>query len=378
MNSRNFRTRQEFKHLNNPKGKDYIIGLDVGYSSTKVFYENGYFVFPSFAKKVYGMLELPNDKDILYKEDSSKDVYMVGYMAQDMVESTDTNDTDGELFSRKRYGTKVFKILCNVALAIATLNKEDNRKIVVQTGLPTSYVEADEPSIKKAITKPDSFSIKVGKGKWKHFDLSIDKNNIYVMPQPSGSLYSVLIQNDGNYVSNAFNILNQNNLVLDIGFGTFDFLGIKNRSTTCKESVDNVGMRAVLTETSKKILKEYEEEIRVSAIQHNLETGKVVCINEDDMKDEEKSINPLLSAANKEVFTRAMEKAKGVTNAFRGYSNIIIAGGTGEAWFNSIKAWLSQRQSLRIIPSNVNDHLPFIYSNARGYYLFRYASNKKK
>ena len=42
MNTRNFRTRQEFKNMTNPKGKDYIIGLDVGYSSTKVFYENGY------------------------------------------------------------------------------------------------------------------------------------------------------------------------------------------------------------------------------------------------------------------------------------------------------------------------------------------------
>ena len=36
--TKRFRTRQEFKEKNNPKGKNYIIAIDVGYSGTKVFH----------------------------------------------------------------------------------------------------------------------------------------------------------------------------------------------------------------------------------------------------------------------------------------------------------------------------------------------------
>ena len=50
-----FRTRQEFvKNYTYPKSKkEYIIGLDAGYSSMKCFYEQGHFVFPSYARRIY-------------------------------------------------------------------------------------------------------------------------------------------------------------------------------------------------------------------------------------------------------------------------------------------------------------------------------------
>ncbi len=378
MNTRNFRTRQEFKNMTNPKGKDYIIGLDVGYSSTKVFYENGYFCFPSYAKRLpNGMMELPDEKDILYKDEETGNIYMVGYVAQDMIESTDTNDTEGELFSRKRYNNKKFKIICDVALAIATKNKQDDRKIVIQTGLPTSYVEGDSPAIKNTLSKKSSFSLKIGAQPWKHYEIEVQKEDIYVMPQPSGSLYSVLIQNDGKDIENAKKFLSSNVLVMDIGFGTFDFFGIKNRSTVCKESIDEIGMREVLSNLSKKLLNEYHEDIRVAALQKNLETGTIICIDEDEMRDEEIPLGPILEQSNKEIMKIAMDRAKNVTNAFRGYSYIIVAGGTGEAWYDYITQWLGSRKSIKVLPSNMNDHLPFIYSNARGYYLFRYKNNKK-
>lgn len=378
MDTRKFRTRQENRNANNPKGKDFIIGLDIGYSGTKVFYENGNFCFPSYAKRLYsGMMNIPNEKDILYRDDDNGDIYMVGYIAQDMMESTDTNDTDGELYSRKRYSDKRFKIICNTALGMALMNKKDDRKIVIQTGLPTSYVEGDTPAIKKVLTKTSRFSLKLGSGDWITFEPEVKENDIYVMPQPTGALYSVLIKNDGKYVDDAKKMLCSNILVMDIGFGTFDFFGIKNRSTVCKESIDEIGMREVLANTSKKILSEMNEDIRVAALQKNLETGKVTCVNEEEMRAEEKSISPILEECSKKVMKDAMERAKSVTNAFRGYNYIIIDGGTGEAWYEDIKNWLSGMKTIKVMPSNINDHMPFIYSNARGYYLYRYTLNKR-
>lgn len=363
--------------MQNPKAKDFVIGIDVGYSATKVFYENGYFVFPSYAKKIEnGMLNITNDKDIMYRDDDTGEIYMVGYNAQDMMESTDTNDTEGELFSRKRYMDKRFKIICNTAVAMAMGDKKDDRKIVIQTGLPSSYVTGDTPSIKKAFAKSSRFSLKIGAGQWKTYEPVVKEDDIFVMSQPSGALYSVLIKNDGNYVGDAKTILSSNVLIMDIGFGTFDFYGIKNRSIVCKESTDEIGMREVLNQTSKNILSDLQEDIRVAALQKNLESGTIVCINEDEMTSDEKDISPYLESASKKVLKDAMDKAKSVTDSFRGYNYVIIDGGTGEAWFEDIKNWLSGMKTLKVIPSNFNDHLPMIYSNSRGYYMYRCMVNK--
>lgn len=379
MDTKKFRTRQEYKTMSNPKGKDsYIIGLDLGYSATKVFFENGHFVFPSYAKKIdNSMINIFNEKDILYRDEDTGEIYMVGYNAQDMVESTNTNDTDGELFSRKRYNDKRFKIICNTAIGMAMKGKDDERKLVIQTGLPSSYVAGDTPAIKKTLTKPARFSLKIGGGEWVTYEPKINDEDIYVMSQPAGALYSVLIKNDGQYVPDAKKLLCSNLLVLDIGFGTFDFYGIKNRSIVCKESIDEIGMREVLSHTSKKIMSEFNEDIRVASLQKNLEQGTVTHINEDEMKSEEVSFAHLLEASSKEVMLDAMDRAKSVTNAFRGYQYIIIDGGTGEAWYEDICNWLSGMKTLKVMPCNFNDHLPFIYANARGYYMYRYTCMKK-
>ena len=312
----------------NPKGRGYIIGLDIGYSAVKVAYENGFFCFPSYAKRLDDtMLNLPSNQDILYRDDTTGEIYMVGIVAQEMLDSSSTNDTDGELFSRRRYSDKRFKILCYTALGMALADKKDNKNIIIQTGLPTSFVDGDSSGLKKAFDKIPQFSLKLGKKPWKTFQVNINPEDIHIMEQPKGALYSYLIRNDGQYVSNAKSILCSNVLILDIGFGTFDFYGVKNRAAICKETIDDLGMKQVLKHTSKSILKEMNEDIRVATLQHNLSTGTVTCVNEDDMRSEERPFAPLLETASKTVMKEAMEKAKSVTNAFRDYQYIIIDGG---------------------------------------------------
>lgn len=378
MNTKKFQTRQEFvSNLTNPKGKKCIIGLDIGYSAVKCFYEKGYFCFPSYVKKLEGSLIASSHDDILYQDLETGVTYLVGKSAQNMVESLDTNDTDGEMFSRKRYGNKNFKILANTAIAVALDSKTDNREVVLQTGLPSSYEKADSPAIIKALARPAHFRMKLNGNNWKEYRIVIEEKNVFVMPQPAGSLYSALIRPDGAYIANAKQMLFSNVLVMDIGFGTFDFYGIKNRAVVCKESIDEIGMRRVLKETSQKIMETMNEEIRVPALNRNLGTGIVVCLDEDTMKSDEKPLAPLLDEANNKVFREAMERAKSVTSAFRGYDYIIVSGGTGEAWLQKITEYLSGMKTVTVMSGNKNDSLPMIYSNARGYYMLRYSLTQK-
>ena len=122
------------------------------------------------------------------------------------------------------------------------------------------------------------------------------------------------------------------------------------------------------------------EDIRIQALQKNLETGEVICMteNEDGMPcSEAKPFENLLEEASNEVFKEAMSKVKNSTNSFRDYDYIIIAGGTGEAWFDNIQNYLSGLKNVQLIKSNANDGLPMLYSNVRGYYFFRLVSENR-
>ena len=374
-----FRTRHEsFKRTTIPKGKEFIIGVDAGYSGTKVYHENGYLCFPSYVKRMGGeSLDIANEKDILYRDHETGETYMIGYTAQEMIGTADTGDSDHEMFSRKRYGNRKFRILCNSAVGIALFTKHDNREISIVTGLPSDYVAADSPAMKRVFEKPARFSLKIGEGKWQDITYTIKPDHIKVIPQPAGTLYSVMVKEDGAYAPDARDILCSNTLILDIGFGTLDLYGLQSRNVVNTDSFDSCGMRAVLKKVSGMILKETGEDIRIQALQHVLETGCFTCVDEETMNWEDKPVSGYLKKASREVFLEAMEQVKAATGAFRDYRYLIVTGGTGEAWYPWIREYLSRARGLSVLSGNRNDGAAMLYSNVRGYYMLGYVSGKK-
>lgn len=368
------RTRQEFKKMTNPKGKDYIIAVDVGYSSTKVFHETGCFVFPSYAKEIdFESLQMVSPDDIFYRDDETGEIYLVGFNAQNMSDDEDTNDTDGELYARNRYTDKRFQIICDTALGLALEGKHDGRRTIVQTGLPTAYMKQDQRLIRKAFTKNRCFSLKKGSEEWRSYHPEISE--VHIMAQPMGALYSVMARNDGTYTKDSAMMLKHNVLVMDIGFGTGDFYGIKDRIVECKDSINDIGMHEVLAKASEKLLEREGLEIRVPQLQKSLERGYAESFDAENLTSDRISIQPYVDEAFNEVMVKAFEKAKSTTKSFRGYRFLIVGGGTGEAWFDYISKRLEGMKTLSIMKSNVNDGLPLLYSNARGYYMSLRASN---
>lgn len=232
--------------------------------------------------------------------------------------------------------------------------------------------------MKTALTKPFNFSLKKGNKPWVNINLQITPDNIHLMAQPAGALYSALIENNAKYRPDAKKILFGKTLVADFGGGTGDLYGIKNRKLECCESLSNIGSGEIFKRVSKLIMEEYGEDIRSQALQHNLETGYIICMNEETMEQESKPIGELVKQSSHEVFLEAMERLRALTNTFLGYETLIIAGGTGEAWFEDIKQYLANMKTLQILPSNVNSpDVPFLYSVARGYYQYRYVTMAK-
>ena len=104
IDTKTIRTQQEIiAKRNMALPKKWILGIDAGFSSLKGFAPNKYFCFPSFAHKLDSELQVVNEKDILYRDESG--TYLVGASAQNQIGSDDTNETEIQDCDRYRHGT---------------------------------------------------------------------------------------------------------------------------------------------------------------------------------------------------------------------------------------------------------------------------------
>ncbi len=79
IDTKTIRTQQEIiAKRNMALPKKWILGIDAGFSSLKGFAPNKYFCFPSFAHKLDSELQVVNEKDILYRDESG--TYLVGHL----------------------------------------------------------------------------------------------------------------------------------------------------------------------------------------------------------------------------------------------------------------------------------------------------------
>lgn len=380
METINFRTPQKILPKKNVSLEQaWNIGIDIGYGGVKGYAPNKYFCIPSYVKKMDGeMLQAVDEADILLEDETG--VYLVGQSAQDMVTSDDTSDTEAEAFTRNRYGSKKFEILALTGLGIGLMNNHIRQRpkevpVIVQTGLPTAYmVKRDIDSLTRVFKKDQNFRMRIGSGQWKEFH--VNPEEVHVMAQPSGTLYSVLIDEEGKYVADAKKMLLSNLMIVDAGYGTFDPYGTISRKIMVKESIPGLGMLRIMQKTTEAIYKDLGEDIQVAALPKYLAKGYVTILDEVEMKTEEVPLLPYLEKANQEVCMESIKKLKEISNYLRDYSIMVITGGTGAAWYEQYKEHFAGMKELQVLPGNRNDGLPMIYSNVRGYYMFRYMAQK--
>ncbi|MCD8020203.1 MAG: hypothetical protein LUF92_11670 [Clostridiales bacterium] len=223
------------------------------------------------------------------------------------------------------------------------------------------------------------FSLKIGRSdQWMDINYELDRDHIDVIPGEMSVLYSTITQEDGRDVHIKSKLLRENVLIGDFGYYTNDFCRLLFGNPDPIVSMTNFSMKEVFSRVIKKISTEYGEDIGIQALQQNLKTGVVVCTDEENLRREKKYFADILADANESVFMEAMDNLKIAVNYFRGYRYFIIAGGTGEAWFDQISKYLSKLNDLYVIPSNTSDKtIPLMYSVARGNYYYRYMKDQQ-
>lgn len=384
MSSKEFKTRTEIKNrVNAGSEKNWVMGLDIGYSAVKLFCANKAAVFPSYARKINEnslVLKEASETDIRYRDKDG--VWVIGNLAYEKVNASEAVDSETELFSRNRYYSPMFKVISRTGLAIGlmanTFGNPQGKNIKVQTGLPPKYMN-DANVLKESLAGHHEFELKVGKAPWQKFNFTLATDDIYVMPQPLGSLVSASTNREGKQVPEARNYFSADEVVIfDPGCGTLDDYTVRNGSVDDWNTFSKLGMHEVFARTCDDICKAYGREILVPELQNYLTSGEVkVVVDKREMKREIRSFEGILEENSKKVCLEAIEQMKSVHNYFDSCDYIIATGGTYDAWAPIFNAVFKDMDGLKIVPGNINDpELSNIYSNVRGYYF--YLLNKVK
>lgn len=381
-----FKTKSEIVPCTNLRADGiYPVALDIGYSSVKGMAPFCRFCFPSYVKEHSGnLVGTPQRGDILYRNEAGE-IYAVGSLAQDSVSARDTNDASNTLFGRNRYNTPAFLILARVGLGIAMkhngmggFGKED--RLFLQTGLPPAYRKADTPILTEVLSGRHVFSIRLGAGKWVDFDFTLAPDNIHVIDQPIGSVFSATKRSNGKTVeaSNGKTYIDSRTLVLDGGFGTLDIYSISNRSIDGSNTFNDLGMKAIFERTAADIFQQYGKEVYAHTLQPFLETGRISVLDRKTKASAEHDISPILERNTALVCDLAMTKVENTYNNLEDYDYLIVTGGTGTAWLPHLKQRYQRMETLEIVCANQNEPISPIYSNVRGYYIFRAMSGAGK
>lgn len=374
--TKNFKIKTAFyERPNGSLENQWPAGIDIGYSSVKVFSPNGVSIFPSFAKKTDAdtIGTLPPDY-IEYTNLVTGEKWVVGEAAQNELDQNDVTASDRILYSRQRYDAPMFLVLVDVGLGLACMkNGYDDpagKTVYIETGLPSKYLNKDSGPLKKAFSGRHQFSLKIGTKEVKNFDISVDMENVDVMDQPMGTLMSIAIGNDHKFVKDAPNYFNKNVIIFDGGHGTLDVFAIRNNKVDDRQTLPDCSMKQIIENTRNEIAKLYGEEVSPLAMQRYLETGMVVC--HDRLSSEEKPFGDILLRESQKVCDEAIDRVSRIFN-LADFNYFVITGGTCAAWEERIREMLKNLSNLKIVTGNQNDDtLPFDFANVRGYYFYLY------
>lgn len=359
--------RQEIKDVNFPKTTDNVIGIDIGYSAIKAVSENKIFKIPSYVKKIERDLRFvgePKDTDLFYRD--SEGMWAIGLSAYNL-KAFDNSDTGEDiLVSRSRTFSEEFRVLSNVGIGVA-LSTNPQKEIIIQTGLPCSYIKEDAAPLRTVLSGKREFALKIGKNDWQSFDYEIKPENVKIMEQPFGSFFSISFDKDGSFIDNS----EKNILIVDGGFKTLDIAQINGAVSGKSITFDNLGMTHVYKIATDKIYQDYSADISIFAFDEALAKGVYIHRNRMTKEAVEIDVKKYYNEALKQTAQDIFDK---IFNSYDGLNNIdvvVLSGGTCDACKETLTKLLTE-SNVNTLMSNTNDlSLELCYSNARGYYLYR-------
>lgn len=398
VDTNKYKTRTVFKNRKNPSlSTIWPIAIDIGYSSVKTFSPNAYTCFPSMVYKIQRgstMISLPDNEYIEYEErtENGADRWFVGEYSLREVDDKDTSGQELGMVNFDRMNTKEYQIITRVGLALGLMKNQygdpTGKMITVQTGLPPKH-KADytdilvdviagthEFRIRTAATmRADTMTSDLNEKGWKYFKFTINKDNIDVMDQPMGALIGSITGADGKSTPDAMKIFTSNVLVADPGYGTVDTFSLKNHHVTNNYTWKDYGMSQIFEETCEDFSEQYGAHMPVSTLHKRLKDGTFKLRKKNSPQSKLVDFSNILAHRTSTVCNRFLDKLDSSYDYLAEYDYLIVSGGLGAAWYNDIQTHYGGNEALNVISATRNDDsVESIFSNVRGYYMYRYSA----
>lgn len=373
-----FITKTQMLERNN-HSVDYFwpVGIDYGFSAIKGFAPNKVFCFPNCAIKIdpdiLGKVLDVSDTDMVYR--CNGETWIVGEKAYSVMTGAEAMNYESEMYERNRYFSPSFRVLMDVGLGMAIASNAVRRykgeNLVIETGLPPKYKDNDSELLREALAGDHEFDLRIGKGRFLHYRFQVRENGVYIIDQPMGSLISAITDNDGRQSPADSIILKSNTIVMDPGFKTLDIYDISAGMFRSSHTFDTLGMYEIFKRTASELNRIYKADVSVAEMQALLRKGYVTSFDRKTMQSRRIPFDDVLIKNSNAVCDEALGKIFSIYNYLRDHDNLILTGGTGNAWEPIIRERFSNMESLRVISANKNDPgISNTFSNVRGYYLF--------
>lgn len=354
------------------------IGLDIGYSSTKVSSMQGNYLFPSLPVRVMEDFSLIVDDNSIRYRDEEGNIWYVGDLARSILDSRQILTQTNTLYSSQRVMSKEYLILLRVGIFFGLIKKEGEdefvlslpSKIKVKTGLPEQYIDRDRERLKERFIGHHYFEIKVGDRKWQKVSFDIEEGDISVISQPFGTLWSLVANRQGEIVDE--NLLKKEVLIYDGGQQTADTYYNKSGLKGDNSTWETLSMLAVIRDVKRSVNKatkgmanfeDYEFDKLITAdIPGELTYGRANYYNfSSDILD-----------STEKVAKEAMYELDVVYDYLNAIDVLILTGGTGLAFYEYFKKYydlprLEVRLAEKKNSENPAENFNAIQANAVGF-----------
>ena len=323
------------------KGKQMILSVDIGYGYTKgIGPENLRFSFPS----VIGNAEEITFISDLLPNQTAPAVHYGGrrffYGEQALLQSR----LRTAIFDRSRVRDQTFRLLFASALAELAGEYPDGTSLNVVTGLPVGFF-SDRSDV--VISLEGEYLLQLDEA------ITFNVEQVYVVPQPFGSLFFDLLNEDG-VISNV-DVERGRVAVVDIGTYTTDFIVADElRYVQRLSSSIPVGWSEALSNIQRELSSRYRLDLTLH------EVDKAVRHGEARVKGQSISLEPLLAPAIADFETAVVAKARDMWGEGANLDTILITGGAAEHLAGAVQAVYSHARLLT----------DAFWANAEGFYRF--------
>lgn len=380
------RTQFNFHKIDLPfidTNKVVPMGVDIGYASVKVYSVFGHHIFPSFPIKVRNDFNMaPKSTYIKYKDERGR-LWYVGEVARKVIETGKIPAQSQTLFGRQRINSEEYLVLLRLGIFFGLLKRYDedhleyakNVKLKIKSGLPEDYIIGDTNTLKERFHGHHNFKVQLGHHDWVNvsFDIDMNKDEITVISQPFGTLWS-MVGNRYGEIEN-YSLLEKNVLIYDGGFHTIDtFFNLGGVGQGTSSTWDDLAMHEVYKRTIEDILKatggkgpSYEY-LLDKYIDSDENPGEVFYENKQRYQFRQDFIRNLEAVAKESI-----EQLDTMYNKMADVDVIIMTGGTGKAYYPFFKARYDL-DGLQVLLAEKNDspnpveNFSPIFANVVGYF----------